>query len=162
MNSSAKRTVRRATVNDAETLARFRYAFRSRRHPATEKENEFLARAVEWMRPRLAGGSRWRVWLLEEAGKPIGNLWVQIIEKIPNPGNESELHAYLSNFFVLPEYRNTGGGKMLLDAAESECRAFFVDTMFLWPSEESRPLYARHGFAPPDRLLVKELRKGTE
>lgn len=109
------------------------------------------------MRPRLRPDSRWRVWLLEENGVPIGNLWVQIVEKIPNPGNESELHAYVSNVFVLPEHRNKGGGALLLDAATDECRSFHVDTMFLWPSDESRPLYARSGFAPPNRLLVKEL-----
>src|ERR1051325_11312916 len=157
MNTPARRTVRRATVDDVTNLARFRYAFRSRRHAATEEENEFLTRCVAWMRPRLHAESRWRVWLLEENGTPIGNLWVQIIEKIPNPGKESELHAYVSNVFVLPEYRNTGGGGMLLDAALAECRVFHVDTMFLWPSDESRPLYQRHGFAPPDRLLVNEL-----
>lgn len=90
---------------------------------------------------------------------PIGNLWVQIVEKIPNPGNESELHAYVSNVFVLPEYRNSGGGAMLLDTAIAECRGFHVDTMFLWPSDESRPLYQRHGFVPPDRILINELEK---
>jgi GNAT superfamily N-acetyltransferase len=157
MNTPATRTVRRATQNDVTTLARFRYAFRSKRHEAVEKENEYLARCVEWMRPRLRDDSRWRVWLLEDSGTPIGNLWVQIIEKIPNPGNESELHAYVSNVFVLPEHRNSGGGAMLLDAAIAECLSFHVDTMFLWPSDESRPLYARHGFVPPERLLVNEL-----
>src|SRR5205085_4239035 len=156
-NTPATRKVRRATQDDVATLARFRYAFRAARHAPTEKEDEFLARCVDWMRPRLRSDSRWRVWLLEEDGTPIGNLWVQIVEKIPNPGNESELHAYVSNVFVLPEHRNSGGGAMLLDAAIDECRTFHVDTIFLWPSDESRPLYERHGFAPPDRLLVNEL-----
>jgi GNAT superfamily N-acetyltransferase len=157
MNTTATRSVRRATQDDVATLARFRWAFRSRRHPAAEEENAFVERCVEWMRPRLRADSRWRVWLLEDGGTPVGNLWVQIIEKIPNPGTEPELHAYVSNVFVLPEYRNRGGGAQLLDAAIAECRGFHVDTMFLWPSDESRPLYARHGFAAPDRLLVKQL-----
>jgi GNAT superfamily N-acetyltransferase len=157
MNTPATRAVRRATQDDVTTLARFRWAFRSQRHPASEEENGFVARCVEWMRPRLRSDSRWRVWLLEENGTPIGNLWVQIIEKIPNPGNESELHAYVSNVFVLPEHRNTGGGALLLDAAIAECRSFHVDSMFLWPSDDSRPLYARHGFVPPERLLIKQL-----
>jgi GNAT superfamily N-acetyltransferase len=157
MNTPATRTVRRATQDDLTTLAHFRWAFRSRRHPAAEEENEFVARCVEWMRSRLRPDSRWRVWLLEENGTPIGNLWVQIIEKIPNPGNEPELHAYVSNVFVMPEHRNKGGGALLLDAATAECQSFHVDTMFLWPSPESRALYARNGFVPPDRLLIKKL-----
>ena len=157
MSTAATRTVRRATQEDVNVLARFRYDFRARRRAASENEKDFLARCVAWMRPRLRGDSRWRVWLLEEAGVPIGNLWVQIIEKIPNPGDESELHAYVSNVFVVPEHRNRGGGAMLLDAAIAECRSFHVDTMFLWPSDESRPLYERHGFALPERLLVKKL-----
>ena len=157
MSTAATRTVRRATQDDVTVLARFRYDFRTGRHRASENENDFLARCVAWMRPRLRGDSRWRVWLLEEAGVAIGNLWVQIVEKIPNPGDESELHAYVSNVFVVPEHRNRGGGAMLLDAAIAECRSFHVDTMFLWPSDESRPLYERHGFAAPERLLVKEL-----
>lgn len=157
MNTHATRTVRRATPDDVDTLARFRYAFRSRRHTATEEENGFVARCVEWMRPRLAPDAIWRVWLLEENGKPIGNLWLQVVEKIPNPGNESELHAYVSNVFVLPEHRNTGGGATLLDAAIAECKALAVDTVFLWPSDESRPLYARHGFVAPERMLANEL-----
>ena len=151
------RAVRRATPDDAQTLARLRYEFRSRQDTATEPEAEFLARCAAWMRPRLHPDSRWRVWILEESGTPIGNLWVQIVEKIPNPGTESELHAYVSNVFVLPEHRNAGGGKLLLDAAIAECRAFHVDTMFLWPSAASRPLYGRSGFVVPDRLLVKQL-----
>jgi GNAT superfamily N-acetyltransferase len=157
MNTPATRTVRRASQADVTTLAQFRYAFRASRHKPIEQENEFVARCVEWMRPRLRSDSRWRVWLLEENGTPIGNLWVQIIEKLPNPGDESELHAYVSNVFVLPDHRNKGGGGMLLDAAIAECRGFHVDTMFLWPSDDSRPLYARHGFAEPKRLLVNEL-----
>ena len=159
MNTPAKRTIRRATPGDVTTLARFRFLFRSRRHEATEPEDEFIARCVEWMRHRLGPGSNWVVWILEHDGMPIGNLWVQMVEKIPNPGHEAEMHAYVSNVFVLPEHRNTGGGAMLLDAAIADCRSTQVDSMFLWASDESRPLYRRHGFAEPDRVLVNELQE---
>lgn len=156
MNTPATRTVRRATPADAETLARFRYAFRSSRHAVTESEKEFLARAVDWMRPRLGPDSRWRVWLLEEDARAIGNVWLQMIEKIPNPGAESELYGYISNFYVEPAHRNTGGGSMLLSAAVDECRRLYAGAIFLWPSEESRPLYLRNGFVA-DRMLSRDL-----
>lgn len=109
------------------------------------------------MRPRLGADSRWRVWLLEDEGKPIGNIWLQMIEKIPNPGVESELYGYISNFYVEPAHRNTGGGSLLLSAALDECRRFHVGSVFLWPSDESRPLYLRNGFAAADRMLLKDM-----
>jgi GNAT superfamily N-acetyltransferase len=157
MNTTATRLVRRATPDDAATLARFRFAFRSKRHPVSEGEDDFLARCTPWMRARLGADSRWRVWLLEQAGTPIGNIWLQMIEKIPNPGAESELYGYISNFFVQPAHRNSGAGTMLLDAAIAECRRLHTGMVFLWPSDESRPLYLRNGFGAADAMLLREL-----
>lgn len=157
MNTTATRVVRRATPDDAATLARFRFAFRSKRQPVSEGEAEFLARCTPWMRARLGAESRWRVWLLEQGSEPLGNIWLQMIEKIPNPGTESELYGYVSNFFVRPEHRNKGGGSMLLEAAMTECRRLHAGVVFLFPSDESRPLYIRNGFGPPDRMLLREL-----
>jgi GNAT superfamily N-acetyltransferase len=158
MNTTATRVVRRATPDDAPTLARFRYAFRSSRHPVSEPEPQFLARCSQWMRPRLGADSRWRVWMLEQDDEAIGNIWLQMIEKIPNPGTESELYGYISNFFVEPAHRNTGAGTLLLRSALDECRRFHAGTVFLWASDESRPLYQRHGFAAGERMLQRELK----
>jgi GNAT superfamily N-acetyltransferase len=151
------RRVRRANQDDVPTLSRFRYAFRSQRRQATEPESEFIARCAEWMRPRLRSDSRWRVFLLEQGGEAIGNIWLQMIEKIPNPGDEWELHGYITNFFVLPEHRNTGAGSMLLSAAVDDCRALHADSIFLWPSDDSKPLYLRNGFTPAASMMLMKL-----
>ena len=110
------------------------------------------------MRPRLSTDSAWTVFVAERDGRIVGNIWVQIVEKIPNPGPESETHAYVSNFFVVPRERNTGAGTRLLNAVLEHCRACSVDTVFLWPSERSRPLYHRNGFEPPADMLVLDPR----
>ncbi|HEV8447975.1 MAG TPA: GNAT family N-acetyltransferase [Gemmatimonadaceae bacterium] len=151
--------IRRALPRDADALAQLRYAFRLERRPATESRDAFAARCSNWMRPRLRGDSRWTVWLAERDGTIVGNLWVQIVEKIPNPGPESELHAYISNFFIVPEARNSGLGTRILSAAVAHCKAHGVDTVFLWPSERSVPLYSRTGFEVASDLLVLELRE---
>lgn len=145
--------IRRATPDDAELLAQFRYAFRERR---TESREDFIARCAAWMRERLTADSHWRAWILLVNDAPAGNLWLQLVEKIPNPSaTEPELHAYISNFYVVPEHRNRGGGAQLMEAALAECRAKNVDNIFLWPTEESRSLYARFGFGVSEGVLVR-------
>jgi predicted acetyltransferase len=88
----------------------------------------------------------------------LGHVCVQLFEKIPNPVNERELHAYVSNCYVIPEMRNHGLGRRLLNKALSWCRARDVDAVILWPSRASKSLYRRCGFAPSDIL---ELRDGA-
>jgi GNAT superfamily N-acetyltransferase len=143
---------------DAEALARLRYAFRVERRPATEAEDAFVSRCANWMRPRLRGDSRWSAWVAEREAQIVGHVWLQIVEKIPNPGPESELHAYVSNFFVMPNERNAGVGSHLLKSAVEHGRSLGVDTVFLWPTEQSLPLYRRIGFDKPSDLIVMELR----
>lgn len=108
------------------------------------------------MRDRLDSGSIWRVWLVERNNDSVGAVWLQVVEKLPNPTAESELHAYVSNFYVRPDHRNTGAGSALLRAVLDETASLGVDSVFLWPSARSRPLYERHGFAVSENVLVLE------
>src|SRR5436853_4700840 len=104
--------LRRAVPADAPALAELRYAFRTLDYPGKattfEEREAFLARSVPWMAERPAEGSDrgWRCWVVElpdpEVRRVGGQLWLQAIEKIPNPAAEPELHAYISNVYVLP------------------------------------------------------------
>jgi len=156
VEAPATNVVRRGTQSDAAALAQLRLEFRGPRAPNVESETEFLTRCETWMRARLGDDSIWRVWLLEWNRDLIGAVWLQVVEKLPNPTAESELHAYVSNFYVRPDHRNTGGGSLLLRAALDEAERLGVDSIFLWPSARSRPLYERHGFAVSENVLVRK------
>ena len=155
MNTPATVEVRRATVNDAEALARLRYEFRSSRAESIESEAEFLPRCAAWMSHRLAAAESWRAWVIELDGMLVGNVWLELIEKLPNPGNEREWHGYITNVYVRAEHRGSGVGSRLLTAALDECSRVGVDSIFLWPSDRSRPLYLRHGFKPADEVFIR-------
>jgi GNAT superfamily N-acetyltransferase len=145
--------IRFATPGDAGALAQLRFDFRAPVHAAAEDEEEFVARCANWMSARLAHASAWRCWVLEFDGIVAGQLWLQLIEKIPNPELELERHGYITNVYVSPEARGTGAGESLLETALAFCRVEHVDSVVLWPTERSRTLYARHGFAVRDDVM---------
>jgi ribosomal protein S18 acetylase RimI-like enzyme len=139
---------------DAEALARLRFAFRADLEPPVEAEAAFLARCRPWMAARLGSGS-WRSWVLARGGTLIGSVWLQLLEKLPNPVAEPERHGYISSLFVRPEARGRGLGSRLLAAALAECDECGCDAVLLWPTPRSRSLYLRHGFSVRDDLLAR-------
>lgn len=159
-------TIRPARVADAPILGRLRYEFRASFGTVVEAEPDFVARCTEWIASRLAEDDRWRAWVAVRSGGSgegaiVGTVWVGSIEKMPNPTPEPELHAYVTNMYVLPEARNDGIGAALLDAALAWCEATGIDAAILWPTSRSTPFYRRHGFAEPEALLERGFGSGA-
>ncbi|HJY54409.1 MAG TPA: GNAT family N-acetyltransferase [Candidatus Udaeobacter sp.] len=99
------------------------------------------------MQTRLCSGSRpWRCWVVDGGKQLFGHVCVQLFEKMPNPVNEREVHAYLTNFYVVPEKRDRGLGEKLLKKALSWCRHQGADAVILWASPGSKSLYRRCDF----------------
>ena len=145
-------SVRLAKPTDAEALARLRYALRASTGRATESEADFIKRCAAWMENHLKTDA-WHCWVAELNGQLIGALWLQLVEKIPNPRNEAEHHAYITNFYVQEEARGQGIGSRLLHLVLDWCRKRDVHAVILWPTERSRSLYERYGFAVREDLM---------
>ena len=96
-----------------------------------------------------ADSSAWRCWVIDDGEQLLGHVAVQLFEKMPNPVNEPEAHAYLTNFYVVPEMRGRGLGRKLLNKALSWCRAQSTDAVILWATAESKSLYRRCGLLAP-------------
>jgi len=155
----ARVRIRVARSIDCSALAELRYQFRAEAGSATETKSRFIRRCASWMKKRLCSDSRlWRCWVLDDGKRLLGHVCVQLFEKLPNPvKNEPELHAYITNFYVIPEMRSQGFGRKLLDKALSWCRVQGTDAIILWATPESRSLYRRCGLAEPADIL--ELRR---
>jgi len=145
--------IRLALPNDAAELARLRFALRSRAEGDVESEADFLDRCAAWITHALQQPN-WLCWLAERDGMLVGTLWLQLIEKIPNPASESEYFAYITSFFISESIRGKGLGSRMLSKAISWCRENDVHTALLWPTDRSRSLYHRYGFATPDEILA--------
>jgi len=150
--------LRLAVAADAPRLAELRYELRTGIAPDVRPEAGFHERCTAWMAARLPRSDVWRCWLCEDdTGEPLGVVWLQFVEKLPNPVGEPGLHAYLTGFYVRPLARNRGVGSALLDAALAECAERGVDNVFLWPTPRSRPMYERFGFAQRGGVMVRRL-----
>ena len=136
--------VRAATPADAAALAELRYEFRSGRSTPTESREDFVPRCRDFMAQALALGP-WRAWVAETDAGIVGQIWMNVIQKLPNPGAERERHGYVSNLFVRPESRG-GVGTRLLESVLQFAADERIDRIVLWATPESRTLYARYGF----------------
>ena len=151
--------IRPATEADAPRLAELRYEFRAPRAPNTESREAFVNRCTEWMRRRLANDT-WRCWVALNGDTVVGHVWLQLIEKIPNPIAEAEWHGYITNMYVREKERGGVGGA-LMDAVLAWCRTREIDYVILWPTERSRPLYARKGFAVTATIMARGFQDPT-
>ncbi len=147
-------SLRRAIASEAETLARLRYEFRAELGVVQEPEERFLARCAGWMAQRLQRDG-WVCWVADASGALRGTLWLQFLEKLPNPVGEPEFHAYITSFYIQPSHRGRGLGSAMLLAALEDCAVRAVDSVFLWPSPRSRALYQRHGFSERAGMLER-------
>jgi GNAT superfamily N-acetyltransferase len=150
----ARVQIRLATSADWNALAEMRYRFRTELGSPAEPKSRFVRRCTSWMKRRFrVGSSPWRCWVLDDGKQLLGQVYVQLFEKIPNPVNEPEFHAYVTNFYVVPEMRGHGLGKKLLNKALSWCRAQGADSVILWATRESKSLYRRCGLVEPYDIL---------
>jgi len=146
--------IRMATSADWGALAEMRYRFRIEVGSPIETKSRFVRRCTSWMKKHFGAKSgAWRCWVIDDGRQLLGHVCVQVFEKMPNPVNEPEAHAYLTNFYVVPELRGHGLGKKLLNKALSWCRAKDVDAVILWATAESKSLYRRCGLVEPADIL---------
>jgi GNAT superfamily N-acetyltransferase len=155
LDSDPQVSIRLALSSDAAALARLRYEFRAGIAEAAESEAAFVERCTAWMGERLHPRGTWRCWVAESGKAIVGSIWLQLIEKLPNPVGELERHGYISNLYVQPLQRGSGLGSALLAECLREADALGVDAVILWPTPQSRSLYARHGFAVRDDLMER-------
>ena len=144
-------TIREATIEDADELARLRWEFRIEAGtPATRDYDGFLGEFRSFATEALADAAPWRAWVAEDEGRLVGCTWLQLVHKVPHPSRTLAERpvAYVTNMYVDADHRNLGLGRELLDRAIEFARGREVDGVVLWPSERSRPFYERAGFGP--------------
>ena len=140
--------IRRATPGDVEELARLRWEFRVEHGTQVTMSFETFIEGFRAFARDVLAGDAWHAWVAEDDGRPVGCVWLQVVEKVPHPSRARGERpiVYVTNVYVAPELRNGGLGRRLMDAAIAYARERQVDGVMLWPTERSIPFYERLGF----------------
>lgn len=150
-------TIRSASVQDADQPARLRWDFRIEGGtPPSTTLGEFVDEMHFFVGAHLADGTAWRAWVAEDGARIVGCVWLQVVERVPTNLRRGERPiAYVTNMYVVPELRNGGIGRELLDAAVAYARGRRASAAILWPNPRSVSFYRRAGFGdeePPPPL----------
>lgn len=148
--------VRRARPDDADrrALAALRRRWTEEDAGGPVVDDQFESRAVAWM---VANESHRLAWLAEVGRGPVGFVTAVPLERMPQPGRTPSAWAYVHHCFVVPEQRDAGVGRRLLDAVVADGRALGWERLLLHPRDRSRPFYERAGFVVADQWLVRSI-----
>lgn len=140
-------TFRTATEHDLPQLAAARWDARLEMGEVpAESRAEFITRFVRAVSDDLRAGG-WTYWLaVTDTGGIVSQLAIRTVHSIPRPSRATDQWGYLTDCYTRPASRNSGTGTALLARAIVWARDQDLELLVAWPSERSRPWYARSGF----------------
>lgn len=118
-------------------------------HEGIDVSDADLDRAL---RKLLADPNLGGVWLIEDAGKPVGYAIVTFGYDLEFGGRD----AWLTELYVDDEHRGGGAGTAALELLEDELKQYAVRALHLQvrPGNPALRLYERNGFSRSPRLLL--------
>ncbi|HET8717859.1 MAG TPA: GNAT family N-acetyltransferase [Nocardioidaceae bacterium] len=156
--------VRRASRADSGRVAGLRHAWSSEQAGRPLVDDAFEVTFEEWFAREHEQRVTWLAVSDEattagagSAAGEVGMLNLLVFTRMPKPERTVSRWGYVANVFVMPEWRNAGVGRLLLDAAVAHAREQGFVRLVLSPSERSVPFYARAGFRPATSLMVHPL-----
>ncbi|HUS61963.1 MAG TPA: GNAT family N-acetyltransferase [Acidimicrobiales bacterium] len=147
-------SIRIADEADVRELARLRVLMDA--EDGVEAEPEFEDAFADWFG---AHGHSFTIVVAELDDRLIGTVWLELIERVPRPSEVDPAPVgYVTFTFVEPGHRNHGIGAAMLSFLRSTAVDRRCETVIVWPSQRSLPLYRRAGYDPPAELLEQVLR----
>ena len=155
--SGSEPTIELATLADVAALARLRFALYEEQEGSIAESPEEYRERFEAFAERALASEDWRAWVARDEDELLAAMWLHTVHRVPVPGKRAGPIGYLTNVYVVPDQRNAGLGAAILDRVTEWCRGERFSAVIVWPTERSRPFYARGGFSRPDEPLVIEL-----
>ncbi|MGG0644589.1 GNAT family N-acetyltransferase [Sporosarcina gallistercoris] len=141
--------IRLARKEDVEQLMKMRWDFtiefdKSKKEEPYEDFREIFKTFFDG----ALKSRQWFIWVAEENGNISSHIYVELIQKVPRPGQTTHPFAYVTNVYTIPEYRNQGTGSELLRSVNNWVKENRFEFVIVWPSEDSINYYKKNGYIP--------------
>lgn len=139
--------IRLAEAKDLKQLIKMRWNFTIEDDESKRNESfdEFETECQGFLEHALKS-RQWFIWVVEENGKIVSHIYIELIQKVPRPGRITHPFAYMTNVYTVPEYRNKGIGSKLLRTINHWIKENNYEFVIVWPSDEAIPYYKKNGY----------------
>lgn len=145
--------LRRATLRDAETLARHRlrmFEDMGVMRDAPINAEQLSTTFIEWLRATMPAET-YRAWVVEHtppsgAREVVAGAGTTIVPWPPGPSYPGHQLAFVYNVYTEPEHRGRGLARLLMDAIHAHCRDEGIGSLALNASAAGLPLYESMGY----------------
>jgi ribosomal protein S18 acetylase RimI-like enzyme len=100
-------------------------------------------------------------WVANVQDRLVAVMSVKVVPQLPMRQRLQGSWGYLTNCYVLPEYRNRGIGRELLEHVKNWSESRGCSLLIVWPSARSYSFYRRFGFEKGTDPLVFSLNLDT-
>ncbi|MCC8182715.1 MAG: GNAT family N-acetyltransferase [Clostridiales bacterium] len=140
-------TIRKAASSDLEELMHWREIVLREVFsiPAEEYMTALLAANRAYYQNALENGEHAACFACA-GGKIVGCGGVCLYREMPSPDNPSGKCGYLMNIYTLPDLRQRGVGKKVVQWLVQEAKRWGAEKIYLEASEQAYPLYRELGF----------------
>jgi GNAT superfamily N-acetyltransferase len=146
---------RLATPQDLDALANLRWSFiKEDGGNITISQSEFRDIFRNWSQQHPHCSH----FIAENAGKVISMASLFIIDPLPRPIHSNPAWGYLTNVYTAPEFRNKGVASGLIQFVKEWIDAKQLETVIVWPNDESIAFYERARFKNHNAIMELSLR----
>ena len=152
-------TIAEATVADAADVAMVRRLLvaDARGIEPGELDADFCAANDAFIAAGLADGS-YRAWLARDtSAEVVGGVALVLSAAPPLPGELRTTEGWVIATWVHDSHRSRGLGRALMAELEAAAAQAGVRRLFLFATDDGRPLYESMGFTARDDLFLKAL-----
>lgn len=89
----------------------------------------------------------------EENGKIVSMVSLFVIDPLPRPIQDNPAWGYLTNTYTIPTEREKGIASKLIQFVKDWVHERRLETVIVWPSDESIAFYERAGFKTHNAIM---------